>query len=447
MKKLSIYFIQEDTNLSDLIINNLPEGKFNRVFIKPNWVKHQENDIFPINSLVTDTDLIDLTIQACLKKYINLEKICIGDVPLQICDWELLVNQTKVNNLIRKYKNYNKPEILFLDLRRERYKLINGFLEFDGSHNGDQEGYSEIILDEASMLEEISSNSANFRVSDYDPKETISMHKQSYHRYLIAKTILKSDLIINMPKMKTHQKSGITGALKNLVGINGSKAYLVHHQKGLPSQGGDEFPDNISRILLLQSKIRETLQKRSKVIFKILKFNWEILKKIFGIKTVGTKENLNKKSFYIGSGSWYGNDSIWRMVYDLNMIILFGNKDGGKLKKDKQREYFCILDGITSGEGNGPLQPLPVYSNVIAFSQNPFLVDFAIAKMMGFDYKKIPLLNNYKRFSYKEWTKFTPENFNFEINTKLYANGINSIPIIKFFLPPPGWKDHIELTL
>lgn len=436
---------QHIDNLNAEIIKHLPERNYKKIVIKPNWVMHQENDEFPIDTLITNTNLIDATIETCLKKYNNLEKISIGDAPLQICNWELMIKQSTVNSLIEKYKNFTKPKIFFLDLRKERYKMVNGFMELDSNHNGDPLGYCEVVLNQQSLLDEISKNSNKFRVSDFDPKETTSVHLPGNHRYMIARTALEADLVINLAKMKTHQKAGITGALKNLVGINGSKAHLVHYQKGLPSQGGDEFPESISRLFLLQVRLRELLQKRSKFLFRLLKFNWNILKQTIGIKTLGTKENLEKGNIYIGAGSWYGNDSIWRMVYDLNMIILFGHKDGGRLREEKQRDYLCILDGYVSGEGNGPLQPLPVNSNVCVISGNPFLIDFAVAKMMGFDFNKIKILKKYNLFPHQEWTDFNPYEFNVQINSETRTKGIDSIPVVKKYLPPPGWKGHIEL--
>lgn len=429
----------------DLIFRQLPCSDYLNIVIKPNWVLHQDNSNFPIEAIVTSSNLIDLIIQACLKKYESLRKITVCDVPLQTCEWDILVSQAGIDKLKEKYESYMVPQIRFLDLRKERWRVKGGHIEFDGHFNGDPLGYVEVVVDKHSLLEEVSENSNIFRVSDYDPKEIISVHKKGYHRYLISKTILKADLIINVPKMKTHQKAGITGALKNLVGINGSKAYLVHHRKGFPSHGGDEFPPNVSFSIYLQARFRELLQKKSKTLFRISKLIWEFLKKIEQIETIGTKENLKRK-FYVGSGSWFGNDSIWRMVYDLNNIILFAHKKGGVITCEKQRDYICILDGIISGEGNGPLQPIPVETNLIAISTNPFLIDFAMAKMMGFDYKKIPLLKNHGLFLYKVWSDFNPNKFNINFNTESFTNGINSIPILKYFIPPPGWKGHIELA-
>jgi Domain of unknown function (DUF362) len=299
------------------------------------------------------------------------------------------------------------------------------------------------VIDETSLLEEVSHNAKSFRVSDYDPAETVSVHRKGVHRYLVARTILEADLFINLPKMKTHQKSGVTGALKNLVGINGSKAHLVHHRLGFPAEGGDEFPDDVSRLFYYQARLRERFQKKSKLVFQVLKRAWELIKKARGIKTLGTKENLGGQ-FYVGSGSWYGNDSIWRMVYDLNMIILHGRPEGGPLRTAPQREVVSIMDGLVAGEGNGPLQPLPVDAGVLLASRNPFLIDFAMAKLMGFDWEKIRLLANYRRFPDPAFSEFDPETFAVVLNGERVERGLEAIPVLQRFLPPPGWKGHIE---
>ena len=432
-----------DTDMAAFVARNLPAGEFRRVVIKPNWVKHQEHAEFPIEALVTSTRLIDETIRACIAKYPGLEKISVGDVPLQTCDWAALIKQTGVDRLIEKYRGSSAPLVQFLDLRRERWTPRNSFMELDSSHPGDPLGYSEVVIDETSLLEEVSHNADSFRVSDYDPAETISVHRKGVHRYLIAKTVLDADLFINLPKMKTHQKTGVTGALKNLVGINGSKAHLVHHQLGFPSQGGDEFPDDVSRWIYWQARLRERFQKKSKVVFKVLKKGWELVKKMRGIQTIGTKENLGG-SFYVGSGSWYGNDSIWRMVYDLNRIILLAHRDGGKLRAEPQRAVLSIMDGLIAGEGNGPLQPLPVTANALLASRNPFLIDFAMAKLMGFDARKIRLLDRYRRFPFAPFTEFEAGKFSVTLNGARSETGIETLPVLHRFIPSPGWKGHIE---
>ena len=47
----------------------------------------------------------------------------------------------------------------------------------------------------------------------YNPELLGENHSAGRHRYLIAREIIEADLVINLPKLKTHKKSGVTGAL------------------------------------------------------------------------------------------------------------------------------------------------------------------------------------------------------------------------------------------
>ena len=81
----------------------------------------------------------------------------------------------------------------------------------------------------------------DFRVTMYDHRLMQAHHDQRKHEYLVSNSVLDADLIINLAKLKCHSKAGITGALKNLVGINGHKEYLPHHTNGSPAEGGDQY--------------------------------------------------------------------------------------------------------------------------------------------------------------------------------------------------------------
>ena len=436
---LRVGFFPKDS-MRNFVRSCLPEGSFQRILLKPNWVKHAESPEFPIEALVTDTKMIEEVLDECLQRYPNADWIRVGDVPLQSCDFHLLIQQAGLDRLRQKYGS----RVQFLDFRRERWESQNGFLRLADNISGDPEGYREVVLDQQSLLEEISHRASTFRVSDYDPRETTSKHRQGDHRYLIAGSVLAADLVINLPKMKTHQKSGVTGALKNLVGINGSKAYLVHHQVGFPSNGGDEFPEETNRLFYWQARLREKLQKGSPWLFRGAKIGWEFLKRICSIQTVGTRENL-KGNFYVGSGSWHGNDSVWRMVYDLNLIVRFAPSQGGRLASSAQRTLVSIMDGLVAGEGNGPLQPIPVRTGVLLSSTNSFLVDLAMSKMMGFDYHKIRLLAYQSKFPDLAWARVSPEEFRVEFSGETRSDGILGLPVLHRFLPPPGWRGHVEL--
>jgi hypothetical protein len=52
-----------------------------------------------------------------------------------------------------------------------------------------------------------------------------------------------------------------------------------------------------------------------------------------GLKAMNIPEEHKKKILgetgkVIRSGNWHGNDTIWRMILDLNKILLYGNPDG-----------------------------------------------------------------------------------------------------------------------
>ena len=71
---------------------------------------------------------------------------------------------------------------------------------------------------------------------------------------------------------------------------------------------------------------------------------------------------------------WSGNDTIWRTVLDLNIIIRYVNKEG-VLETKKQRKFFSIIDGIIGGEGDGPLNPTKKKSGVLIVGEELLLVD------------------------------------------------------------------------
>ena len=431
----------ETKQLLEFCLQVLPEGNYKTVLIKPNWVRHAEDPAFPIEALVTSTVLIEATIEACLARYPEVREITVGDAPLQSCDWERLMSQTGTDRLIAKYGGLQWPRIRFQDLRMQTgghgKRPANG----KGCNHGDPKGYREVILDQASFLDPISDNRKKFRVADYSPEKTVSNHRPGFHRYLIAGSALSCDLFINLPKMKVHQKSGVTGALKNLVGVNGQKENLVHYREGMARHQGDEFPDDVSRLVWLQSRLRQLLRDRQHA-FQILRLGWLPLKRLAGIKTRATRENLGK-DFYLAGGAWHGNDTIWRMVYDLNKIIRYATAEG-ELKSTPQRAYIVLMDAMVAGEGNGPLQPLPVETGLVLAGSDPFQVDMAMAQLMGFDYRKIPALRHHRLFADAEWGNFSPDRLLIDSNGTA-LRGVNSLPVLHKFLAPPGWASHIEL--
>jgi uncharacterized protein (DUF362 family) len=413
-----------------------------RIVIKPNWVLHETDPAFPIRALVTDARVIEAVVEACLRFFPDAESILVGDCPLQWCDWPLLCRQSGLDAVIDRLTKISGGRVAFRDLRREVFRRdTNNFLVPADTEHGDPRGYREVELGGRSHLEEISDQSEKFAVNDYSAAVTSSNHRRGSHRYFVSQSVLDADLIINLPKWKSHQKSGVTGALKNLVGINGDKAYLPHFRKGAPKWGGDEYRDENRWLYLAQTFLREKFQKKSGAAYRLLKPGWELLKKLRGIETRLDDAEARPKNFYIAGGAWHGNETIWRMIYDLNLIIQCADA-GGTLHDTPQRRYVCIVDGLVSGEGNGPLQPLPRETDWLLFGDDPFAIDAALGWFMGFAPEKLQLIARRASFAGPSWGDFDLSALQVEVDGR--QTKLPDSPVNFHFSPPPGWRNHIE---
>lgn len=347
-----------------------------KVLLKPNWVRHQ----------VLDTDRYCLTTEeAVLIALVNVlvkydpARITIGDAPIQGCKWDKLITGTFISNLEIISKQYNIP-IVLKDFRRKKLDVDNNILE--GTANDDGE-FVIFDLKERSYLEDItSSKENNFRVTMYDPDRLAESHRPGVHKYCITKELFEADVIISVPKVKTHQKAGLTAALKNLVGLNGDKDFLPHHRIGGTKQGGDSYPGNnplryVSELLLDKAY--------KKIGYPSFKFWSRLASAIWKISLPGPNHQM--------AAAWFGNDTTWRMVLDLNLIALYGKTDG-TISETPQRILFSLCDGIVGGQGDGPLKPEPLALGFLGFTNNSALIDLCFAELMQLKSERIPLLKN-----------------------------------------------------
>ncbi|HEX9060671.1 MAG TPA: DUF362 domain-containing protein, partial [Clostridia bacterium] len=242
------------------------------------------------------------------------------------------------------------------------------------------------------------------------------------------------------PKPKTHRKAGITSALKNFIGINGNKDWLPHHTKGSKEEGGDEYLEKnvfkkiASNLIEAEDTLALSGKYKKALILQNVGFPFRVAGSIIG------KDKYTE-------GSWYGNDTIWRTILDLNRLILYADKNG-IIKKERQRKYLAIGDMVISGEGEGPLHPDPKTLGVIVLSKDPVVFDSVVAKLMGFDITLLPSIN--RAFDSHE-IPITDLRYE-DITLCSNINDWNNIKLHKMtfprewkFNPSSGWKGHIEL--
>lgn len=350
--------------------------KNKKVLLKPNWVLHNKIETDELCLRTNDNFLL-----AALEVILEMKpaKIVIGDAPIQGCNWDKMISlsfKEKVNNLSARYG----VEIIIKDFRRVAYDPLTNQLT---KNRNSLDNFIIFDLGEKSYLEPIcDSNKSLFRVTNYDPDRLAESHQKGVHKYCITKELFDADVVITIPKVKTHQKTGLTNALKILVGVNGDKDYLPHHRKGGTASGGDCYPGSHP----LRSLSENILDLANRNIGK------KIYKPLLHLSASFWKASV-PDSVHNTAAAWYGNDTTWRMVLDLNQLVTFGRADG-TLADTAQRELYSLCDGIIAGQGDGPLKPDPLALGIVSFSNNAALNDIAVANLMGMEVKMIPLLRN-----------------------------------------------------
>lgn len=232
----------------------------------------------------------------------------------------------------------------------------------------DLDDYSELSPIEMARLDHDGHNGFEknmfFDVEDcrgFNPKR----YKQG--RYAIAKSYLDSDVFINVPKLKTHIITGITIALKNMMGLNIRST--IHRMPPDVLKHYESLPDYAQ---YRESPYRDVPH--------------------YDRSTVGTVD----KPWESPEGRFHsgpGNDILWRTLADLNKIIHYAGVDG-KVYPTPQRRYLNVVDAIVGTDRGGPISDSIVYSNCIVAGADPVGVDAACALLMGWNPEVLNLVKN-----------------------------------------------------
>lgn len=355
--------------------SQLPIQPGTRVLIKPNWVSHIRQHSIDRSCLHTSQEFV----LAALEETIACQPstLVIGDAPIQSCVWEQLISQSfreKVSNLDPDRK------VSIIDFRRTIMRG-SGLKAKQEAELRLDDRFTLFDLREDSMLEPISNPPGKFRVTMYDPVLMGRRHSPGRHQYLIAREALEADVILNLPKLKTHRKAGITGALKNLVGLNGNKEFLPHHRKGGSASGGDCYPG------------RSGLKSFAEFMLDMA--NGRIGKPSYCLWMTGARMAMKARIRFSGEceidGGWSGNDTVWRTVLDLNRIAVYGRPDG-TMAETPQRTILNLTDALICGQGNGPLAPTPFPLGCVTFSDSSVDADRLHCALFGFDPNQIPMV-------------------------------------------------------
>jgi uncharacterized protein (DUF362 family) len=364
--------------LADLIRNR------RKIVIKPNLVLHKVGELpCSIDGLVVHAAVLRVLVDYLLLAARRLEQpldVVIADTPLQSADFDLMCEQSGLTALMRHYQARGEPVSLF-DLRLERAVINDHFLILERvALPGDPRGSVIVDLGERSLHYHASGRDVRYSVQDYDDGITQENHRGSVHRYRFSKTVLEADLLINLCKLKTHAKAGVTLAMKNIIGANVSKDYLPHFVPGGPRRGGDEFSSDSFRQTIVRGA-RDFFYRHPALapVHRILKHAATSFEQ--------TRAEAGEVSSY--AGAWHGNDTVWRTIVDINRVLTFATSDGA-IQDAPQREIVYIVDGICGMEAEGPLKGRDKHVGLLAMGDDPVEFDAKLAQIMGFDPAAIP---------------------------------------------------------
>lgn len=408
----------------------------NTVLIKPNLVMDVNgNKNQGTECLYTHPSVVAAVIDYVLIALKGTGKIVIGDAPMQECVFSNIIEDGGYGQLVRYYESKG-IDIKIVDFRELTSTIVNGV--HVAKINENSKGTVIDLKDQSEFYGAPKTTLDNIRITNYDPRILTTHHYEGVNEYYISNYILDADVIINMPKPKSHRKAGVTISLKNFVGANVRKEYLPHHTMGSLEEGGDEYLsiDKVHAIkshLLDKKNIYESEKHYTSArLIRILVKACSVLMKIKG--TAKYQE-----------GSWYGNNTISRTISDINKIVKYSDKNG-KMQEVPQRKMLIVADMIISGENEGPVFPTKKPVGIIASGVNPVAFDKAITALMGFSPNLIPTINVAEKISGKYklandgqvgYVSNAPE-----LNGKMW-NEITRADSLSFE-PSSGWKGHIE---
>jgi uncharacterized protein (DUF362 family) len=407
-----------------------------RVLIKPNLVRHYHPHGLDTDAIYTHASLVRAVLDYAWLALEGEGELVIADAPLQSCDFAAVCRLSGLADLLAWCEAKGIPvELRDLRLVRavaEKKNWLGKVLVLQ-ANGGDPSGYTTVDLGPDS-LHAARERDGRYRVPCYDPAGMSRHHGAGRHSYIIANTLLRADVVLNLPKMKTHHKAGITGCLKNFIGINGHKDCLPHHVQGAAESGGDEY----ARASVWKSADARLLDYKERNGGAVVKKAAALAHR--ALQAVHMRESGNA----MWDGGWYGNDTISRTTIDLNRIVRYADPNG-VLRPEPRREVISLVDGIVAGERDGPLAPRPKPCGLLLAGLAPAAVDAVMARLMGYRWDAFPTLRH--AFSAEAgWEAFTPESIEcVSAEERWNQLALSQAGPSLAFEPNPGWKGHIEL--
>jgi uncharacterized protein (DUF362 family) len=402
-------------------------GSNDTVLFKPNLIHHRHLTGGDYSAVVTQPGVLDLAWQTADRLGLSGTR-AVADAPQGDAEFDVILERTGLDRWGRE------RGVSLVDLRNVRYEGPRDVVVRRHPLPGDPAGAVRVNLGRRSAFFGVEGRT--FYGADYDIAYTNDHHRGETHEYLFSGTALQSGIVINLPKLKTHKKAGVTLSMKNLVGLNADKNLLPHYSLGTPKDGGDAYVDSAA-----QQRFEAGLLKSIKPVLR----RSPLASRTAGLLKPLARRVLGDTLEVVRSGNWWGNDTVWRMIIDLNRILLYARPDGS-LADSPQRRCVSLMDGIVAGNGNGPEAPDPLRTNVVIAGVDFVAVDIVATTLMGLDYRLVPHLAHALDAHPLPLTTVEVEKLVVESNVTEWDRNLWEIdPDSMFrFTPHFGWRGHLE---
>ena len=217
-----------------------------RVVLKPNLLREAALSSEDWRHVITHPTVIGAVIDQVAPLLEGRGEIVIADGPQTDASFAAICARTGLEELATVASRRFGVPVRVLDLRQEEWTTRDGVVVARRSLPGDPLGYVDIDLGERSAFQD-HDGQGHYYGASFDARETNREHGPGRHRYRISGTVMACDVLINLPKLKTHKKAGITASLKNLVGVNGNKNWLPHYTLRRAGAAGDQYPPGTGR--------------------------------------------------------------------------------------------------------------------------------------------------------------------------------------------------------
>ena len=197
--KISIVNINDFASVKDAIIKALEliDSDFNFNLLNSNKILLKPNLLRATDDACTQPTFVDGVLSYLKKKGVNMENVRIGDSPGQI--------RTTASKIAQKVGIFQVAE-----------KMGVKFVDFESD-------------------------------TPFHEKVEDALHLKDYY---VSKAVKECDILINLPKLKTHGEATFTGAIKNYWGVIPGGLKAKYHLLGKnPEKFGETLADNYAWVV------------------------------------------------------------------------------------------------------------------------------------------------------------------------------------------------------